>query len=114
VGPPRRDRCGAQPPREAKACAELRDRALTFVRRLSVDDQVCLLGNPLMDGVTQRCRVRAFVEDAGPSSVKLEIREASPDTSFVQMDDYWYHEAALADLQLRQSGFRLPEDSPAK
>jgi hypothetical protein len=108
-GSPTVDRCAAQDGAQRQAaCRRDRDAALAYVRHLMVDDQVCLEGNPLVDGVTVRCRVRAFVEDASPESIKLEIREAAPGASFAAMDDYWYHEAALVDLQLKSAGYALP------
>ena len=105
IGPPRGDRCAAQGGGQRKRCETMRTEAQRFMGRLSVDDQVCLEGNPLLDGVTSSCTVRAFVEDTAPNTVKLEIREAAHGSKYILMDDYWFHEAALVDLQLKQSGF---------
>jgi hypothetical protein len=103
-------------PNREKECEQIRFDAINFVRRLAVDDQLCLQGNPLSDGVTGRCKVRAFVEDVGPKSIKLEIRHADPGTGFQPMADHWYHEDALVDLYLDSWGFeaRPPEPAAAK
>ncbi len=106
VEAPKSDRCRAQADSDRRAdCQEKRDSALVFVRRLGVGDQVCLEGNPLLDGVTHRCQVRASVADAAPGGVKLEVRDAPPASRYRPMDDYWFAEDALADLYLKSLGF---------
>jgi hypothetical protein len=106
VGDPATDRCAAQPDaRRRKDCVKDRDRALTWVRHLSVDDQLCLEGNPMGDGVTRRCRVRAFVSDVGVNLVKLEVREVPPDSKYRPMQNLWFTEAALGDAYLRSLGY---------
>ncbi|MFN7130446.1 MAG: hypothetical protein ACK4N5_00090 [Myxococcales bacterium] len=106
VGPPEQDRCARQSTEAMrKNCEELRDQAFAFARKLAVDDQVCLEGNPIGDGVTSRCRVRAFVADVAQKNVKLEIRDAPPDSKYRPMEDYWFHEAAIADMYLVGFGF---------
>jgi hypothetical protein len=100
------DRCSSLADKgRAEECEQVRLEAIAQVRKLAVDDQVCLDGNPFSDGVTSRCKVRAFVEDVAPKSVKLEIRHADPGTGFEPMQDYWYHEDALVDLCLESRGF---------
>ena len=100
------DRCAAlaEPQREQE-CGQARVEAIRFVRKLAVEDQICLEGNPLGDRITSRCTVRAFVEDVGPKAIKLEIRETPPGSRFDPMHDYWYHEDALVDLYLESLGF---------
>lgn len=109
VDAPKVDRCRAQADADRRSvCSEVRDQVMTYVRRLAVEDQVCLEGNSLVDGVTHRCKVRAFVADAAPGRVKLEIREAPPSSKYVTMADYWFAEEALADLHLKSLGFAAP------
>jgi hypothetical protein len=109
VEAPKVDRCRAlkDPDRRAD-CEDKRQNALVFVRKLAVDDQVCLEGNSLLDGVTHFCKVRAFVADASPRNVKLEIRDAPPTSRYRPMEDYWFAEEALADLYLKSLGFAAP------
>jgi len=107
IGPPGVDRCGKIANEARKMdCESLRDEAFVFVRKLAVDDMVCLEGNPLSAGVTKACKVRAFVEDVAPGSVKLEIRDAAPRSHYKAMEDYWFHEKALVDLYLTTRGFK--------
>lgn len=106
VAGPQRDRCAHQPEaHHRKSCEELRELAYKFARGLSVDDQVCLEGNPISDGVTSRCRVRASVSDVARGSVKFEIRDAPHDSKYRPMDSYWFHEAAIADMYLEGQGY---------
>lgn len=106
VEAPKVDRCSSQSDPERRAqCEEKRHSALAFVRKLAVEDQICLEGNSLLDGVTHRCKVRAFVTDASPRAVKLEIREAPPASRYRPMEDFWFAEEALADLYLKSLGF---------
>lgn len=104
------DRCPAlAEPKREKECAQARLEGIAFVRRLSVEDQICLDGNPLGDRITSRCKVRAFVEDVGLTNLKLEIRETPPGGRFEPMHDYWFHEDALVDLYLESLGFLRKE-----
>ncbi len=106
IPPPQQERCARQSEeRQRKSCEELRELAYKFARSLAVDDQVCLEGNPISDGVTRRCRVRAFVADVAQQNVKLEIRDAPHDSKYKPMEDYWFHEAALADMYLEGQGY---------
>jgi hypothetical protein len=108
VGDPKIDRCAAQQNSgRRKDCEQDRVTALEWVRRLAVDDQLCLLGQPMGDGVRHDCKVRAFVCDVSPRSVKLEIREAAVGTRYQPMEDYWYTEKALADAYLKSMGYKL-------
>lgn len=108
VGDPATDRCAAQKDERAKEeCRKERDKALAFVRKLSVDDQVCLEGNPMGDRITSRCKVRAFISDAGSGKLKLEIRETYEGSRFKPMQNLWYTERALADAWLESAGYLL-------
>jgi len=112
VGPPKVDRCAAQPTPQAQAdCSELRDETLVFVRKLFVDEQVCIDAvQPLQDD-SRSCQVRAFVEGVSPESVQLEVRAAPPESRYHPMEEWWFHEKALVDINLRAKGFSLPSDS---
>ena len=108
VQDPKVDRCKAQADlRRVEDCVKAKDRALEFVRRLSVDDQLCLEGNPMSDGLTGRCKARAFVSDVGVNKVKLEVREVGGGTRYKHMQEIWYTEAALVDDYLKSLGFEL-------
>ena len=110
VGDPKFDRCEQQKDgRRRKDCEQDRHVAMEWVRRLSVDDQLCLAGQPMSDGITHRCQVRAFVCDVSPHSVKLEIREAPAGSRYEAMENYWYTEKALADLYLKSLGYTLEQ-----
>ena len=107
---PKIDRCDSQKEaRRKRDCQKAKDGALEFVRRLSVDDQLCLDGNPMSDGVTGRCKARAFVSDVGVNKVKLEVRETSGGTRYKHMQEIWYTEAALVDDYLKSLGYELNE-----
>ncbi|MGC4113856.1 MAG: hypothetical protein QM765_04215 [Myxococcales bacterium] len=108
VTDPKKDRCQAQPDETVRLnCRKERERAMAFVRRVSVDDQLCLEGNPMESGVTSRCKVRAFVSDAGSGKVKLEIRETYSGARYKPMQNLWFTEAALADAWLESAGYTL-------
>lgn len=107
VQDPKVDRCAAQKDAAVKKdCLRARAAAVEFVRKLSVEDQICLEGSPMSDGITRRCKARAFVSDAGSGKVKVEVRE-STGTRFKPMQNLWYTEAALADAYLESVGFTL-------
>ncbi|MBI5543049.1 MAG: hypothetical protein HY901_04125 [Deltaproteobacteria bacterium] len=107
VNDPRTDRCAAQEGRRKKDCRAVRDQGLEFVRRLMVDDQICLEGNPMSDGISSRCKVRASVSDVGSNNVKLEIRHAAVGTRFKPMQNLWYTELALTDVYVASLGFSV-------
>ncbi|HEY3447865.1 MAG TPA: hypothetical protein VGK67_16030 [Myxococcales bacterium] len=108
VGDPAVDRCAAQRDETLKLnCRREREQAMAFVRKVSVDDQICLEGNPMESGVTPRCKVRAFISDAGSGKLKLEIRETHGGSKFKPMQNLWYTEAALADAWLESAGYTL-------
>ena len=108
VGDPEVDRCAAQKDATVRLnCKKERDRAMEFVRKVSVDDQLCLEGTAMENGVTPRCKVRAFVSDAGSGKIKLEIRETYGGSRFEPMQNLWYTEAALADAWLESAGYTL-------
>jgi hypothetical protein len=110
VKDPKVDRCETQKePRRKKDCLKAKDGALEFVRRLSVDDQLCLDGNPMSDGLTSKCKARAFVSDVGVNKVKVEVREVGGGTRYKHMQEIWYTEAALVDDYLKSLGYELNE-----
>lgn len=112
VGRPKIDRCEQQPRNLRARCERVRNDAVTFARRLSVDDQICLDGVERLEEPMGRCQVRAFVISTAPNGVKLEIRESPPDSRFTQGSEWWFAEEALAEVQLRAAGFPLPDDAP--
>jgi len=113
IAKPRIDRCLQQPKPAQHACANAREKAIEFARRLSVDDQICIDGAHRIEEPGGACKVRAFVESTAPNGVKLEIREAPAGSKYPIDSDWWFSEEALADLQLRALGYALPEDEAA-
>lgn len=107
VGPPQTDRCAQQPEIARKSCEREREEALSFARKLAVDDQVCIDGEHRIERpMGGLCTVRAFVESTAPDGVKLEIREAPPDSRYEVQSDWWFAEEALADIQLQVLGYK--------
>ncbi len=102
---PAKDRCasrsGAQP-----GCAEARYLGTLYTRRLAVADEVCLEGG-YGDEVGPACKARATVIDTAPNRVKLEIRNARPDSRWFNSEGRhtWYEEGALVDLYLAERGY---------
>jgi len=111
VGPPKTDRCAAQPSNAKRDCADAMDTALRVVKKLSVDDQVCIDGEHELADDSRECQVRAFVEGVAPNAVELEIRSAPPDSKYTIDSEWWYDEHALAEVQLRALGYTLPDDA---
>jgi hypothetical protein len=110
VGPPRVDRC-AQMGGSAQTCQKARKAALVMIRKLSVDDQVCIDGDHPLANPDRSCQVRGFVEEVAPNAVELEIRDAPPGSTYTAMSNWWFHEEALADLELRGTGYTLPGEA---
>jgi len=109
VEAPKTDRCAAQKgARRQEDCARVRDQALRFVGKLAVDDQLCLEGHPMADGVLRSCKARGFVSDVGANKVKVEVREVEPGGKYRPMQNLWFSEAALADLYVKSAGFSEP------
>ncbi|MDR0965974.1 MAG: hypothetical protein LBM75_05670 [Myxococcales bacterium] len=100
------DRCPmlADPNRQT-ACEAARTEARHFVSTLEPLQQICLEGNPLGNGVTSRCVVRAAIEDMDLRKIRVKIRESYPDSGFKTMDDYWFSNDAMVDIYLYSLGF---------
>lgn len=113
VGPPERDRCAAQARENRASCETARDEAVRAVRKLSVDDQVCIDAVHELSDTSRSCGVRAFVEGVAPNAVELEIRDAPPGSKYGIDSEWWFEERALADVQLRALGYPLPDDAAA-
>jgi len=104
---PAKDRCaslgesGVRP-----GCDEARYLGTLYTRRLSVSDAVCLEGG-YGDEVGPACKARAAVIDTAPNRVKLEIRNARPDSRWFDAEGRtaWYEEGALVDLYLAERGY---------
>lgn len=77
-----------------------------YTRRLAVPDDVCLEGG-FGEEVGPACKARATVIDTGPNRVKLEIRNAKPDSRWFNAEgrSAWYEEGALVDLYLAERGY---------
>ena len=99
----------AEPSRES-ACEVARTEARQFVSTIEPLQQLCLEGNPLGNGVTSRCVVRAAVEDADLRQIRVKIRESYPDSGFQAMDDYWFSNDAMVDVYLYSLGFLKDSD----
>lgn len=104
---PAQDRCkslgksGVRP-----GCDEARYLGTLYTRRLAVADEICLEGG-YGDEVGPACKARAAVIDTGPDRVKLEIRNAKPDSRWFNSEGRhaWYEEGALVDLYLAERGY---------
>lgn len=105
------NRCAmlADPGRES-ACEAARVEARQFVSTIEPLQHLCLEGNPLGNGVTSRCVVRASVEDVDLRQVRVKVRESYPDSGFKVMDDYWFSNDAMVDIYLYSIGFLKEQD----
>jgi hypothetical protein len=112
VGPPRADRCAAQSPASNRqACETARDTAVREVRKLAVDDQVCIDTVRELSDTSRACTVRAYVEGVAPNAVQLEIRDAPPGSRYAIDSEWWFEETALAEVELQALGYALPGDA---
>jgi hypothetical protein len=104
---PAKDRCkslgksGTRP-----GCDDARYLGTLYTRRLSVGDEVCLESG-YGDEVGPACKARAAVIDTATDRVKLEIRNAKPDSRWFNSEGRhaWYEEGALVDLYLAERGY---------
>ncbi len=112
MGPPSVDRCEQSPAQAQAACAQARTEATQRVRKLYVDDQVCIDGRQPLDSPGQGCTVRAFVEGVTGHQLQLEIREAPEDGPYKVMENWWFDEAALVDIQLQALGYGSQDARP--
>lgn len=87
-------------------CEEALYLGTLYTRRLAVADEVCLEGG-YGDEVGAACKARATVIDTAPERVKLEIRNAKPDSRWFNSEGRhaWYEEKALVDLYLAERGY---------
>ena len=90
---------------QARACADDRDAAYQQVRKLYVDDPICIDGVQPLSNTSTKCTVRAFVEGVSGKSYELEIRAAPDGSQYVLMDEWWFDEAAIVDIQLQALGY---------
>jgi hypothetical protein len=105
-GPPK-DRCSALGKSGVRpGCDEARYLGTLYTRRLAVADDVCIEGG-YGDEVGPACKARATVIDTAPDRVKLEIRNAKPDSRWFNSEGRhaWYEEGALVDLYLAERGY---------
>lgn len=101
---PNRCQALAESSRE-NACESARTDARQFVSSIEPLQELCLEGNPLGNGITSRCVVRAAVEDVDLRKVRVKVRQSYPDSGFKVMDDYWFSNDALVDIYLYSIGF---------
>ncbi|CAM4129084.1 hypothetical protein G4177_18210 [Corallococcus sp. ZKHCc1 1396] len=104
---PAKHRCAALGKSSVRSgCDDALYLASEYTRRLSVGDEVCLEGG-FGDEPGAACKARASVIDTGPNRVKVEIRQARPDSRWFQseMRHAWYEEGALVDLYLAERGY---------
>lgn len=94
-----------------QACENARVEARQFVSKIEALQQLCLEGNPLGNGITSKCVVRAAVEDVNLKGFRVKIRESYPDSGFKVMDDYWFSNDAMVDIYLYSIGF--VKDTPS-
>lgn len=106
---PNRCKMLAEPGRES-ACEAARVEARQFVSTIEPLQELCLEGNPLANGITSRCVVRASVEDADLRQVRVKVRQSYPDSGFKAMDDYWFSNDAMVDIYLYSLGFLKEAD----
>ena len=97
-----------------RSCEEARLEGKRFVSSLEALQQICLEGNPLGNGITSRCTVRAAVEDVNLRGVRVKIRESTPESGFKVMDDYWFTNDAMVDVYLYSLGFRKDSENQKK
>ena len=106
MGPPAVDRCAQGLNAQAAAgCKQSRNEALARVRKLYVDDQVCIDGHQQLESTGKECSVRAFVESVSGHAYQLEIRDAPAGGHYQLMENWWFDEAALVDIQLAALGY---------
>lgn len=106
------NRCEAMKTEDRKqACENARIEARQFVSKIEALQQLCLEGNPLGNGITSKCVVRAAVEDVNLKGFRVKIRESYPDSGFKVMDDYWFSNEAMVDIYLYSIGF--VKDTPS-
>lgn len=100
------DRCESLADESQKQnCQNMRVEARQFVSGIEALQQICLEGNPLGNGITSKCVVRAAVEDVDLRGFRVKIRETYPDSGFKVMDDYWFSNDAMVDIYLYSMGF---------
>jgi hypothetical protein len=107
VKAPMKDRCAQLGSTSVRnSCDEAKYLATEYTRRLSVGDEVCLEGG-YGDEVGPGCLARAAVIDTAPNQVKLEVRNARPDSRWFngEMRHTWFEEGALVDLYLAERGY---------
>ena len=105
--PPRR--CAGTTGGQAKACAQDRDAAYQRVRKLYVDDQICIDGLQPPSSTSTECTVRAFVEGVSGKSYEVEIRAAPDGNRYKLMEEWWsrrggHRRHPAAGAGLRHSG----------
>lgn len=97
-------------PSRAAACEGARVEARQFIATIEPLQDLCLEGNPLGNGITSRCAVRASVEDVDLRQIRVKVRQSYPDSGFKVMDDYWFSNDAMVDVYLYSLGFLKEND----
>ncbi|RKG89132.1 hypothetical protein D7V97_42570 [Corallococcus sp. CA053C] len=104
---PPKDRCAALGKSSVRGpCDDALYLGSEYTRRLAVGDEVCLEGG-YGEEPGAACKARAAVIDTGTNRVKLEVRQARPDSRWFksEMRHAWYEEGALVDLYLAERGY---------
>jgi hypothetical protein len=101
------DRCATYTGKNRReACNEARMLGEIFVRKLSVGDEVCLDGG-FGDSGRGACSARAAIADTATGKDLIEVREASPGSTWFgkEQRQFWFEEGALVDLYLKDHGY---------
>jgi hypothetical protein len=87
-------------------CDEAKYLAENYVKNLSPGDGVCLEGG-FGEEPGGACLARASVADTATGKLLIELRQARPDSRWVQKESnqYWFEEGALVDLYLAEHGY---------
>jgi hypothetical protein len=87
-------------------CDEAKYLAENYVRNLSTGDPVCLEGG-FGEEPGAACLARASIADTATGKLLIELRQARPDSRWVQKESnqYWFEEGALVDLYLAEHGY---------
>jgi hypothetical protein len=99
-------RCATHVGTRKAACTQAEYLAQTYVRRLSVGENVCLEGG-FGEPPGGTCLARALVFDTRENEVLLDVKSAKPDSKWFHRESqqYWFEEGALVDLYLADHGY---------
>jgi hypothetical protein len=106
VRTPLAKRCAKHTGSRKSGCNEAEYLAQSYVRRLSVGENVCLEGG-FGEPPGGTCLARALVFDTRDNEVLLDVKFAKPDSKWFHRESqqYWFEEGALVDLYLADHGY---------